>query len=196
MGLAGPWAILCGVRVRWAIVLLGLLVFAAAPAAADQTDKRLDALFAQLKAAPAYAQAQPVEASIWDIWGETDDPAARILMGDGFGAMARRDYRMALEKFDQIVKIAPDFAEGWNKRATVKYLIGLYPASLSDIEKTLELEPRHFGALSGRGLVLIELDEEALALESFEAALTIHPTLPGAAANSKILRKRLKDRAI
>ena len=176
--------------------MLGLLAFAATPATADQTDKRLDALFAQLKAAHAYAQAQPAEAAVWGIWSETDDTAARILLGDGIGAMARRDYRMALEKFDQIVKIAPDFAEGWNKRATVNYLIGLYPASLSDIEKTLELEPRHFGALAGRGLVLIELHEEALALDSFEAALAIHPTLPGATANSKILRKRLKDRAI
>jgi len=176
--------------------LLGLLAFVAAPVAADQTDKRLDALFAQLKAAPSYAAAQPVEAAIWEIWSESDDPAARILLAEGIGAMARRDYRMALEKFDQIVKIAPDFAEGWNKRATVNYLIGLYPASLSDIEKTLALEPRHFGALSGRGLVLIELNEEALALDSFEAALAIHPTLPGAATNAKILHKRLKDRAI
>ena len=176
--------------------MLGLLAFVAAPVAADQTDKRLDELFTQLKAAPAYAQALPVEATVWDIWTESDDPAARILMGEGIGAMARRDYRMALEKFDQIVKIAPDFAEGWNKRATVNYLIGLYPASLSDIEKTLALEPRHFGALAGRGLVLIELQEEALALDSFEAALAIHPTLPGAASNTKILRKRLKDRAI
>lgn len=176
--------------------MLGLLAFAAAPVAADQTDKRLDELFVRLKAAPAYVQAQPVEAAVWGIWSESDDPAARILLGEGIGAMSRHDYRMALEKFDQIVKIAPNFAEGWNKRATVNYLIGLYPASLSDIEKTLELEPRHFGALAGRGLVLIELHEEALALDSFEAALAIHPTLPGAAANTKMLRKRLKDQAI
>ena len=178
------------------MVLLGVLALGTAPVAADQNDARLDALFAQLKAAPSYAAAQPVESAVWHIWSESDDPAVRILMGEGVAAMARQDYRSALGKFDQIVKIAPDFAEGWNKRATVHYLVGLYAASLSDIDKTLALEPRHFGALSGRGLVFIELDEEQPALDSFEAALAIHPTLPGAAANAKILHKRLKDRAI
>ena len=181
---------------RWAIVLLACVVFAAAPVAADQKDPRLDQLFAQLKAAPSYDAAQPAEAAVWSLWSETDDPAVRILMGNGVAAMARRDYRLALEKFDQVVTLAPEFAEGWNKRATVYYLIGLYPASLSDIDKTLALEPRHFGALSGRGLVFIEMDKEELALESFDAALAIHPNLRGAAINAKVLRKRIGDRAI
>jgi tetratricopeptide (TPR) repeat protein len=176
--------------------LLVFLTGAAGPAAADQNDPRLDDLFERLKAASNYGVAQPIEAAIWGIWGETDDTAVRILMDDGVAAMARRDYRAALEKFDQVVTIAPGFAEGWNKRATVDYLIGLYPASLGDIAKTLALEPRHFGALSGRGLVYIELDEEQLALESFEAALAIHPNQPGAAMNAKVLRKRVQDRAI
>ena len=131
---------------RWAIVLLVCLTFAVAPVAADQKDPRLVELFALLKAAPSYGVAQPAEAAVWGLWSETDDPAVRILLHNGIAAMARRDYRLALEKFDQIVTIAPDFAEGWNKRATVHYLIGLYPASLSDIDKTLALEPRHFGA--------------------------------------------------
>lgn len=181
---------------RWAIVLLVCLPFAAAPAAADQKDPRLGELFALLQAAPSYDVAQPAEAAIWGLWSESDDPAVRILMDNGIAAMARRDYRLALEKFDQIVTIAPDFAEGWNKRATVQYLLGLYAASLRDIDKTLALEPRHFGALAGRGLIFIELNQEQLALESFEAALAIHPTLPGASTNAKALRKRLKDRAI
>ena len=134
--------------------------------------------------------------TIWQIWIEFDDRAVELLMEDGMAAMARRDYRGALGKFDQIVHIAPDFAEGWNKRATVHYLIGNYGESLSDIEKTLALEPRHFGALSGRGLVYIELEEEVLALESFEAALKVHPLLPGARHNAAALRKRLENREI
>jgi tetratricopeptide (TPR) repeat protein len=176
--------------------LLVFLAGMAAPVAADQKDSRLDELFARLKAAPTYTMAQPIEAEIWTIWGESEDPAVQLLMADGMTAMARRDYRSALAKFDQVVTIAPDFAEGWNKRATVDYLIGLYPASLSDIAKTLALEPRHFGALSGRGLVYIELEEEGLALESFEAALAIYPSQPGATINAKVLRKRMQDRAI
>lgn len=181
---------------RWATVLLVCLAFVAAPVAADQKDPRLDNLFALLKAASNYDAAQPSEAAVWGLWSETDDPAARILLRNGVAAMARRDYRKALEKFDQIVTIAPNFAEGWNKRATVYYLVGHYSASLNDIDKTLALEPRHFGALSGRGLVFIELGEEQLALDSFDAALAIHPNLPGAGNNAKFLRKLLEDREI
>ena len=148
--------------------------------AADQDDPRLEALFARLKAAPDARAAQEVEASIWHIWVQSDDEVIGILMAQGLAAMTRRDLRAALGKFDQIVKIAPGFAEGWNKRATVHYLLGDFPGSLHDIERTLKLEPRHFGALSGRGLVLLELDQQAGALEAFEAALEVHPKLPGA----------------
>ena len=95
-----------------------------------------------------------------------------------------------------MVVIAPDFAEGWNKRATVHYLMGNYDKSLSDVAKTLALEPRHFGALSGRGLIYIELEDEKRALEAFEEALAIHPNLVSAAINAKALRERLRKREI
>ncbi|MCH8926606.1 MAG: tetratricopeptide repeat protein, partial [Proteobacteria bacterium] len=111
-------------------------------------------------------------------------------------AMARRDLRAALGKFDQIVKIAPGFAEGWNKRATVHYLLGDFAASLHDIGKTLTLEPRHFGALSGRGLVLLELENAELALQSFEAAIEIHPKLSGANLNAEALRRQIEKNEI
>ena len=182
-------------RTVFAIVLLCFLA-PAPPAGADQTDPRLEQLFAQLKTTDDPGQAHGIERVIWQIWIESDDGAVRLLMEDGVEAMARRDYRAALAKFDQMVAIAPDFAEGWNKRATVHYLVGNYGESLSDIEKTLALEPRHFGALSGRGLVYVALEEEELALESFEAALKVHPLLPGARLNAAALRKRLEDREI
>lgn len=195
MGSAAACAILKGVRIISAIaLLLGLTL--AGPAAADQRDPRLDDLFAQLKDAGDVHAAEVIEESIWHIWLESDDQAVRLLMADGLAAMGRQDYRAALGKFDQIVAIAPDFAEGWNKRATVNYLIGNYQGSLADIDKTLALEPRHFGALSGRGLVYMELDEERLALESFEAALQVHPLLPGAGQHAQSLRRRLHDRDI
>jgi tetratricopeptide (TPR) repeat protein len=110
--------------------------------------------------------------------------------------MTRRDLPAALGKFDQIVKIAPGFAEGWNKRATVHYLLGDFAGSLHDIERTLKLEPRHFGALSGRGLVLLELDQQAGALEAFESALEVHPKLPGASHNAKALRREIQKHEI
>ena len=117
-------------------------------------------------------------------------------MGQGINAMSRNDMRAALGKFDQIVKIAPAFAEGWNKRATVHYLLGNYPESLHDIEKTLNLEPRHFGALSGRGLVLLELDQLKGALESFESALEIYPKATGASRNAEALRREIQKHEI
>ena len=170
---------------------LCLTLGAAAPAPADQSDPRLGGLFDRLKAAPDAQVAEAVAARIWSIWSEAGDRAVRILMRDGVTAMSRRDLRTALSKFDQIVLIAPGFAEGWNKRATVNYLVGNYRESLADIDKTLVLEPRHFGALSGRGLVYLELGEETRALESFEAALEVYPLLPGARFNAEVLRKRI-----
>ena len=140
--------------------------------------------------------AQEVEASIWHIWVQSDDEVIGILMAQGLAAMTRRDLRAALGKFDQIVKIAPGFAEGWNKRATVHYLLGNFPGSLHDIEQTLKLEPRHFGALSGRGLVLLELDRQAGALEAFESALKVHPKLPGAIRNAEALRREIQRHEI
>jgi tetratricopeptide (TPR) repeat protein len=188
------------VRSSIAIALaLGLvlgLALPAGPAAADQDDPRLEALFARLKSASNAPAAQEVEASIWHIWLQSDDNVIGLLMGQGINAMSRNDMRAALGKFDQIVKIAPNFAEGWNKRATVHYLLGNYPESLHDIEKTLNLEPRHFGALSGRGLVLLELDQLKGALESFESALKIYPKAAGASHNAEALRREIQKHEI
>src|SRR3546814_12239148 len=110
------------------------------PAAADQKDSRLDALFARLLESPGPVEAQQVEGRIWQTWMQSDDGAVQGLMRDGVAAMARGDYLHALAKFDQMVVIAPDFAEGWNKRATVHYLLSNDGQSLDDIAKPLELE--------------------------------------------------------
>jgi tetratricopeptide (TPR) repeat protein len=180
-----------------AALVLGLVLGLGASAVrADQNDPRLEELFGKLKGAGDFRSANVVEMTIWHIWVDSEDEVVRQLMGQGLEAMARRDYRAALGKFDQIVKIAPDYAEGWNKRATVLYLLGDFVESLHDIDRTLKLEPRHFGALSGRGLVYVELRDETRALESFEAALDIHPNLPGASMNARALRRRIGDREI
>ncbi len=166
------------------------------PAWADQRDSRLDDLFEKLKNVESISDAKGVEFVIWNIWVQSGDDAIDLLMRDGVDSMGRQDYKRALRSFDQIVTIAPDFAEGWNKRATLYYLMGQFEQSLADIEKTLALEPRHFGALAGRGLIYIELEDDAQALEAFEDALVINPFLPAARHNAEVLRQRLKDRAI
>jgi tetratricopeptide (TPR) repeat protein len=179
-----------------ATVLALLAMVMAGPAAADQNDPRLEAHFAQLLAAPDAQSAQPAETSIWQIWFEHEDEAVRILMSEGGAAMNRGDARAAMRNFDQVIGIDPGFAEGWNRRATLNYMIGAYDASLADIEKTLALEPRHFGALSGRGLVYSQLEEWDSALQSFEAALEVHPSMQGARINAEEIRRDLKDREI
>ncbi len=183
-------------RTLTAIALALGLALVAGPAAADQNDPRLGELFARLKVAPDARAAHGVGRSIWGIWTESDDDVVALLMNQGLAAMARRDLGAALGKFEQIVKIAPGFAEGWNKRATVHYLLGDFAASLHDIGKTLTLEPRHFGALSGRGLVLLELENAELALQSFEAAIEIHPKLSGANLNAEALRRQIEKNEI
>ncbi len=188
------------VRRSIAIALALGLVFGLAlhvsPVSADQDDPRLETLFDRLQAAPSARSAREVEASIWQIWLHSDDEVIGMLMAQGVAAMSRQDMRAALGKFDQIVKIAPGFAEGWNKRATVYYLLGNFSGSLHDIERTLNLEPRHFGALSGRGLVLLELEEIKAALESFEAALKVYPKLSGASHNAEALRREIQKHEI
>ncbi len=179
-----------------ALALILGLALQVGPVAADQGDPRLEELFGRLEAAPNLRAAREIEASIWQIWVHSDDDVIGMLMTQGVAAMSRQDMRAALGKFDQIVKIAPGFAEGWNKRATVHYLLGNYPESLHDIARTLSLEPRHFGALSGRGLVLLELDQQGSALEAFEAALEVHPNLPGANYNAEALRREIQRHEI
>ena len=182
-------------RLAAPIIALVLLV-PAFVASAAQNDARLDGLFTRLKSAANPIEARLVEEAIWQIWLISNDARANTLMARGIGAMNRGDNARALAAFDDIVRILPGFAEGWNKRATVHYLMGNHETSLGDIERTLALEPRHFGALSGRGLVNLALGREETALKAFEAALRIYPRLPGAKSHIKALREKLKGKAI
>ena len=163
---------------------------------ADQTDPRLESLFEELKTAAEPAAAAPIEQQIWGIWLEPSDPAVQPLLETGMAAMSLGDHRAALEAFDQVVAMAPGFAEGWNKRATVHYLLNNLEESLADIDETLALEPRHFGALSGRGLVYVKLREPEQALAAFEEALEVSPQMIGPRANAEALRELLGQRDI
>lgn len=173
-----------------ALALLGALAFPAA-VPAMQGDPRLEPLFAQLKAAPDLVVARELEARIWVIWGEGPDAEASAQLAAGSDAMARRAWPAALATFDRLIAAQPGFAEAWNKRATLYYLMGDYPRSVADIEHTLALEPRHFGALSGLGLIFMAVGRPEPAIRSFEAALAIHPYLQGARQHVEALRQQL-----
>lgn len=169
---------------------LTLLLMATAPmAAADQDDSRLDDLFAALSTAGDEAKAAAIESQIWAIWHEIDDPASARLLRQGGEAIASRVFQVAIVSYDRLIARSPDFAEAWNRRATLHYMMGNDEASVRDIEETLRLEPRHFGALSGLGLIMLRNDRPRAALRSFEAALEVHPHLPAARAHLEPLRQ-------
>lgn len=179
--------------------LIGLLfafVVGFAVASAGQEDPRLGGLFDRLKVANSVAEAEPIEAEIWNLWTQSDVEEVNLLMGLGVTAMSRRDYRTALSLFDQMVGIAPSFSEGWNKRATVYYLMGDFEHSLADVDRTLALEPRHFGALSGMGLIYMAQGEPEKALHAFERALAVNPNMPGPLHYTEELRRKLEGEPI
>ncbi len=164
---------------------------ASAAVRADQTDVRLAGLFERLAMAPDPASALPVEAEIWRLWLESGSAAIDVLMGRGIAAMAAGDLKAAIALFGEVVESAPRFAEGWNKRATAYYLNDELDASVADIRATLALEPRHFGALSGMGLIFLRTGDARGALAAFEAVLEVHPQSPGARQRVEALRSRL-----
>ena len=179
----------------WLGVVL-LLVYGVGPVCADQRDDQLGPLFDQLKNATGVDQAKTVETQIWRIWLKNARPEIKVLMRRGLQAMAGREMSDAYRYFDQVVRLDPDYAEGWNKRATVLYLQDELRRSMLDIEHTLRLEPRHFGALSGMGLIFAEVEDNEGALQAFEAVLEIHPYSATATASAEELRATLGERML
>ena len=180
----------------WLVTVYGILatLMMAAPATgrADQSDKRLEALFGRLKNTDDPKEAQIIEANIWRIWTDSGRDDLNALVEEGIRDMAQGRLKKAIAIFNRVVTTLPEFAEGWNKRATAHYLNEDYTASMKDIERTLVLEPRHFGAISGMGLIFMARGDEAVALRAFEQVLKIHPYARGAKTHVERLRKKLK----
>ena len=179
-----------------ASLLLAASLAGSMNAAADQQDPRLGDLFVGLAEAPDSATALPIEATIWQIWLDGGDSKLNELMAQGVEAMSARRFRDAAGRFTDLILAAPAFAEAWNKRATVYYLMDRIEDSVRDIERTLALEPRHFGAISGMGLIFLERGDEEGALDAFEKVLEIHPHARGARLYVERLRERLPGKRI
>lgn len=135
----------------------------------------LDNLFAQLKAAPDATEANRISALIWQQWLNPRDPTLSALMGDALVAKRLGNGERTLDLLAEITTTYPTYAEGWNLRATLHFELGNYSQSLEDITETLKHEPRHFGALSGRALIYLALDETAKAREAILEARQVHP---------------------
>ena len=160
---------------------------------ADQNDPRLELLFKNLKTSLSAQKASFIEINIWEIWMEHRNPKAQNSMILGVKAMNNLQFEKALGHFNLLTEIEPNFAEGWNKRATVFYLMGRFRESEEDVLRTLKLEPRHFGALSGQGLIRMSLEDWSGAISALEAGLRLHPHMPGVIRNLEYVRKRREE---
>jgi tetratricopeptide (TPR) repeat protein len=139
--------------------------------------QKLDALFLDLKKAKSQAVAEGVANRIWESWNNSESASINLLMQWSQDAMDGRKFPVALDFLDQVVVLKPTYAEGWNRRATLHFMMNNYSKSMADIEKTLQLEPRHFGALAGMGHIFLALERKELALKAYERALDVYPMM-------------------
>lgn len=166
------------------------------PKVSGDKTKTLDFLFGALKAAPDEASAKAVEARIWAVWTATPSDTAALLMTRAKAAMDGKNMEVALKLLDAVVKLRPDYVEGWNRRATIYYLQNDYSRSMEDIRQVLIREPRHFGALAGLGMILQETGDDRHALEAFRKALAINPHLERVPELVKTLTEKVEGRDI
>lgn len=182
---------------RW-IAATGLLVLAfMAGAKADQRDPQLDSLFAELQRTTNQTAANGLVAEIWQRWTAfEDDPRATNMMAIGIRQMNLGQFDNAERIFSDLARTHPQHAEVWNKRATVRFMRGNDVGSRRDIARVIDLEPRHFGALSGLGMINLRTGDLQAALQAFEAALRVNPHMDQAEAMIENLRQQLRGRAL
>jgi tetratricopeptide (TPR) repeat protein len=135
----------------------------------------LDRLFAQLHRSGNEAQAPAVEQKIWIAWSRHVSPTAEVLLSEASKAMGAEEFPAAEEILDKLVEVQPQYAEAWNRRATLNFLARRYDKALADINMVLDLEPRHFGALAGRGMIYEAMGKPDMALQAYRDALAVDP---------------------
>ncbi len=171
-----------------ALLAAALLAPVATPASAnDSRETTLDLLFDRLAVA-GDRDWEKIQNEILNIWYESGSDTHDLLLARAQKAMEMEDYETAIVHLNDLVRLAPDFPEGWNLRATARFQQGEYGYALYDIGRTLALEPRHFGALSGLGIILDRMGDKEGALRAFERAIELHPNLPGADEGARALR--------
>src|SRR5215216_6291264 len=165
------------------------------PQHGDRT-QNLDKLFEALKIAPSDESAKFVENRIWALWLSSGGDTAGLLMTRVKTAIDSKDFDLAIRLLTAIIDIRPDDVGAWNRRATVLYMKKEFAGALGDIREVLAREPRHFGALSGLGMILQELGDEKRALDAFRRALAVHPHLERIPDLVKKLTEKVEGRDI
>ena len=158
---------------------------------------QIDKLFDQLKNTTKYEESKKIESEIWNLWiTHPTNESLTNLLSDGSFYMSQNDLESAYETFTKTINLDPNWAEAWNKRATVLYLMGKYELSQADINKVLEIENRHFGALSGQGLVQTALKNYQKAIESYIEAHKVHPNMKSPLIMIEKLQLKIKKESV
>jgi len=167
-----------------------------APVERGDSKQNLDFLFGALKVAPNDQTAKAIEQHIWALWASSRSDTTMLLMTRAQTAMEQHDIDLAIKLLDAVIKIKPKYMEAWNRRATIYYIKKDYGRALADIREVLRREPRHFGALSGLGLILQELGDDKQALEVYRRALAIYPRIQRIPELVKELQEKVEGRDI
>lgn len=166
------------------------------PPAAPTRQGRLDQLFTELKRERNEKAAERIAGRIWNEWNQSGSASIDLMMQWAQKATEDQKFDVALDFLDQVVTLQPDYAEGWNRRATVHFLMKNYGKSMADIDRTLQLEPRHFGALSGLAQIMTETGHEQSALEAWQKVLAIYPMMRSAQNQVSTLSEELAGEGI
>ena len=134
------------------------------------------------------------ESSLWQVWSRSGDQQIDTLFQLGVEQMTRGDGQGAIDTFTAIIQKKPDFAEGWNKRATIYFLVGEYDKSLKDCDEVVKRNPQHWGVLAGYGQIYLALDKPELALAYFEKALKVNPNLRSVEAAVTELKRQIIEK--
>ncbi|MBI2468096.1 MAG: tetratricopeptide repeat protein [Candidatus Rokubacteria bacterium] len=158
---------------------------------AEVADARVTVAVAPCLHDPDPGLAALAEATLWRVWGRSGEPAVDALFAVGLRRMEQQDWLGAVSAFTQVIEAAPSFAEGWNKRATARYLAEHYASAIADCEEVVRRNPYHFGALSGQGLCHVALGQYREAARCFRRALDVHPRLQGVRENLARVQQHL-----
>lgn len=178
---------------RLPLLLACLLALASQPARAAEP---VDLLFEKLYETENTGEARQLERKIWEAWAQSGSDTLDSLMQSGVLLMNQKEFGRAEGVFTAMIELKPDFAEAYNKRATVRFMAGDYAGSVADVERTLKLEPRHFGALSGLGLIMERLDNLPEAIRAYRQALAANPHLANVPDKLRELRRKLDNKEL
>tara|TARA_B100001741_G_scaffold246291_1_gene207648 strand:- start:247 stop:798 length:552 start_codon:yes stop_codon:yes gene_type:complete len=177
--------------------LITFILLICFPANSENKKDELDKLFLKLKKEKNITVASKIESKIWKLWTtHPSDPLLTELLAEGSYYMSQNQLSSAHEIFSKAIELDPDWAEAWNKRATVLYLMGNYQLSQNDIDQVLNLEKRHFGALSGQGLVQSALKNYEMAINSYIEAHKIYPSMQSTIIMIEKLQKLIKNETV